>query len=1191
MSLSASARAKRGLIIGIDAYTELSLRYQLKGCVNDARLIHSILTEQFGFPPDHLTLLLDEDAKRDRILAAFDQLVEDTQPDDMVVFHYSGHGSQMRDREGDEPDGWDETIMPSDSGRGDKENRDITDDEIYLRLLKLGEKTSHITLIFDCCHSGSVTRDAFGGLSRSVEADERSIDELPPSPLGADDTQLTRAGTRDAGPSGWLPIGQKYVVLAGCRDEESSYEYRAKDGGQVVQHGSLTYHLSRELRQARSGTTYRDVFERVAPQVTAANSKQHPQIEGMLDRELFGIKEIHPVAFVRVTHREGDKITLAGGAAHGITVGSQWSIHAAGTKSRADEGSRLGLAKVTSVRGVESEASLVEEGEPGSIDTAARAFEESHAFGNLLLRVQIVSEGGDSAPITALTAEIDQSDLLTLTDDEESADIRAYLLSPRGEAGESDAVPQLGALASPTWAVVAEDGELNMPPKSPGEEPLICENLNKLARYRTSLSLDNPSPSSALRGKITLDLLRQRADGEWIEAQPEKAGGHVVFEEQERMAFRISNQHDAGVYVYPFDFGLTGAVSRIKILGNEEILAPGASVDLGIRDGQEIILSIPSEYPFAGAEDGEGMHEGMETLKIFVTSEPSDFTFLEQEKVRAIEPSAADEFDDESASPLGLLLRTAYGGPTTRDMQVTVKVDEQDWTTVAKPFLLRRRTAASLTPDGTPTSIGGVVVTSSGVAGELSTHAWGSARAEAAAMPQSSLLAALSDSSMETRRSFEIAGSGGIGPATRSVGMDDPSITLDVSDPGEEMGHLLMSTDEDGVVSWHFAEPVDDEPATRGAPGARGAMRRFVIPGEAPQALPEPATRGLVGAVGKKLLNELVFPLMEPAIGMVGDYFAGKWEAKKTPYRIRTFTPEDYTKLEAAEIDGELWNQLSSGRALLMLHGTFSRAHNAFGSLSRETVEQLHGLYGGRVFAFDHFTLSESPRKNIEWFLDRLPGEIELDLDIIGHSRGGLVSRVLAEKTGDLALGSKKISVGKVVFAGSPNAGTALADAKHMGAFIDSYTNLLNFFDLLPDNGVTEVLETILTVAKQLAVGTLKGLEGLQSMSPGGPYQQWMNTSSNGGNGAGGARYFALASEFEPSESGLKQFVMNRLSDRIFTGQNDLVVPSASVYDENGASGFPIEKRHVFDEGAGVAHCGYFADPKARETILNWLTD
>ncbi|MEN8145519.1 MAG: hypothetical protein ABFS14_11275, partial [Gemmatimonadota bacterium] len=144
------------------------------------------------------------------------------------------------------------------------------------------------------------------------------------------------------------------------------------------------------------------------------------------------------------------------------------------------------------------------------------------------------------------------------------------------------------------------------------------------------------------------------------------------------------------------------------------------------------------------------------------------------------------------------------------------------------------------------------------------------------------------------------------------------------------------------------------------------------------------------------------------------------------------------------------------------------------------------------------------------------------------------------------------------------------------------------FFDLLPDNGVTEILETCITVLKQLAVGSLKGLDGLQSMCPGGPYQQWMNDPT-GSNGAGGATYFALASEFEPSEPGLKQFVMNRLSDRVFSGQNDLIVPAASVHDANGAAAFPIERKHVFDQGAGVAHSGYFADVKARELILSWL--
>ena len=105
---------KRALLIGINAYPHVP---PLSGCVNDVRLMHSVLVDTFGFPPDHITLLADEQATRAGILAAFDALVAATGPDDIVVIHYAGHGSQMADREGDEPSGFDSTIVPFDAAR------------------------------------------------------------------------------------------------------------------------------------------------------------------------------------------------------------------------------------------------------------------------------------------------------------------------------------------------------------------------------------------------------------------------------------------------------------------------------------------------------------------------------------------------------------------------------------------------------------------------------------------------------------------------------------------------------------------------------------------------------------------------------------------------------------------------------------------------------------------------------------------------------------------------------------------------------------------------------------------------------------------------------------------------------------------------------------------------------------------
>ena len=199
--------------------------------------------------------------------------------------------------------------MPFDSGRAPHENRDISDDEIQLKLEALSAKTSYATLIFDACHSGTITRDVFGEKARGVPADRRSVSELPPSPIPSGLRQAIQA----AGPSGWMPLADKYVLIAGCRDEEMSYEYRPPEAVGAVTHGALSYFLCEQLRQAAPGTSYRDVFERAAARVNAENSAQHPQMEGHADREIFGVADLVPFTFVRVTEREGQTVTIAVG--------------------------------------------------------------------------------------------------------------------------------------------------------------------------------------------------------------------------------------------------------------------------------------------------------------------------------------------------------------------------------------------------------------------------------------------------------------------------------------------------------------------------------------------------------------------------------------------------------------------------------------------------------------------------------------------------------------------------------------------------------------------------------------------------------------------------------------------------------------------------------------------------------------
>jgi hypothetical protein len=683
MSAGPDSRTKRALLIGIDKYPLVG---QLAGCVNDVELMQSILQDGFGFAPENVALLRNEQASRDRILSEFDALVARTDKDDIVIIHYAGHGSQMTDREGDEPDGMDETIVPFDSGRGQDPNRDITDDEIHLRLVKLGEKTPFTTLIFDSCHSGTITRDAFGMKSRSIPPDTRR--DLPTSPIPRE----LWPDLHEAAQSAWMPSGGKYVLIAGCRDEETSFEYRPPESGPDDTHGALTYFLAQELRRASPGSSYRDLFERAAANVTATNAAQHPQIEGSADREALGVADLAPMCFIQVKARANDVVTLAGGAAHGMTVGSEWTVYPQGTK-QTQSVEPVGQVEITAVRAVVSDGRVVRENANGSVAPGGRAVETTHAYGDFSFKVQVVGGPGSESDLARLRVEIERSRLLTLVGEDAPASARIYLIAPRDRVTAADPVPQLGELKAAAWAVVSTDGDLMMPPQPRDALGEIIPNLEKLARYRQALAVENPDPGSVLRGKITLELLRKVGDGRWVVATRD-AGGQVAFEDGEAIGFLVTNHHDAPVFFTLLDFGLTGRITPLYG-GNEQLRTGAPFVVGGSPASGGFDVWVPDEFPYADNPTGS-LAEGTETVKLFATVSQTDFGFLAQRGVRSA----------NALSPLELLWRTAADGPTTRDARPKLPVGNEDWTTVVKSFLVRRRGAVPVPAAGRSHGLG-----------------------------------------------------------------------------------------------------------------------------------------------------------------------------------------------------------------------------------------------------------------------------------------------------------------------------------------------------------------------------------------------------------------------------------------------------------------------------------------------------
>ncbi|KAI0998096.1 Metacaspase-1B [Podosphaera aphanis] len=88
---------------------------------------------------------------KNNIIRAMGWLVQGCQPNDALFFHFSGHGGQTKDLDGDEDDGYDEVIYPVDF----KNAGHIVDDEIHNILVRPLPAGARLTAIFDSCHSGS----------------------------------------------------------------------------------------------------------------------------------------------------------------------------------------------------------------------------------------------------------------------------------------------------------------------------------------------------------------------------------------------------------------------------------------------------------------------------------------------------------------------------------------------------------------------------------------------------------------------------------------------------------------------------------------------------------------------------------------------------------------------------------------------------------------------------------------------------------------------------------------------------------------------------------------------------------------------------------------------------------------------------------------------------------------------------
>jgi Caspase domain/Domain of unknown function (DUF4384) len=368
-TLAQSTPRKLALLVGINDYPDSSQYASLQGCVTDVELQRQLLIHRFGFQPSDIVTLTDAKATRQGILTAFEQhLIRQAKPGDVVVFHFSGHGSQVSDPDKDHSDGLNSTFVPVDGvlppnypNQGGAV-KDIMGHTLFLLMSAL--QTEHVTVVLDSCHSGGGTRGSLQVRSRaggsSLQPDPAELEYqrqwLPRLRLSpAEFIRQRRAGVA------------KGVVIASAGRDQLAADAPFSD----FYAGAFTYLMTQYLWQQTGTAIVSSTIPNIARATTkASSSQQEPQLEvqpnsGHDRQPLYFIAQQTLPAEAVITQLNGEEavLWLGGIAPQNLAAFGQSAL----LTTMGTQGVSRGQVRLESRKGLVGRGKLLSGAKPGAL--------------------------------------------------------------------------------------------------------------------------------------------------------------------------------------------------------------------------------------------------------------------------------------------------------------------------------------------------------------------------------------------------------------------------------------------------------------------------------------------------------------------------------------------------------------------------------------------------------------------------------------------------------------------------------------------------------------------------------------------------------------------------------------------------------------------------------------------------------
>jgi hypothetical protein len=262
--LAQQSGRKLALLVGVNAYP--SPIRDLRGCLTDVEMQYELLVHRYGFRPADIVIVSDRDLglggtwfgtpTRHNVLTAFETHLLTARSEDVVLFHYSGHGSYVREPNGiPEFNGFNGTLVPYDGRPDDRDEvDDITGKTLFLLTSALA--TDRVTLILDSCHSGGGIRGnaiirALSNSNAAPSERERAYQDRWMTNLGWDESSLL--ARRRQGIAKGVALGSAQIDQLAADAAFSGFHA-----------GAFTYMLTRYLWQLPTTQPLESTFANLA---------------------------------------------------------------------------------------------------------------------------------------------------------------------------------------------------------------------------------------------------------------------------------------------------------------------------------------------------------------------------------------------------------------------------------------------------------------------------------------------------------------------------------------------------------------------------------------------------------------------------------------------------------------------------------------------------------------------------------------------------------------------------------------------------------------------------------------------------------------------------------------------------------------------------------------------------------------